>query len=144
MITCARDQDWDGVLRELRNDPNAAREKDEKVHCVPHSKWTGNTALHFAVMKGAHIDVVRALLDANPDSAAEPNKAGSLPLHLAAYFDASVEIIQLLVHRCPAAVKVENKLGDVPGSCNSDKYQDVINEALRSGPALMNNLYSKE
>ena len=53
---------------------------------------SGRTPLHEACLRGACIHVIKALLNANPIGALEPDHAGNYPLHLL-FVDFSYQIV---------------------------------------------------
>jgi phage tail protein X len=81
-----------------------------------HSATDGNgdTMLHWTCFGSPPLEVVEALLRANPKLATVANRRGNLPLHVACSYRASSSIIRLLVQVHPESVDMANGQGSYP------------------------------
>jgi hypothetical protein len=73
----------------------------------------GMTAMHAACVRYPPARIIRALIEADPDSAVRPNYSGEAPLHLASY-SASEEVQEILVRAKPQAAAMADQYGDLP------------------------------
>lgn len=71
-------------------------------------------ALHYACARKFPLDVISALIDACPESAAIPDKNGQLPLHLSVMRSAEIEVVSLLIQRFPAGAIARDNYSYVP------------------------------
>jgi ankyrin repeat protein len=113
------------------------------VRATPESCQTkdkhGNTALHYACMRGSPAPVVQFLLKRDPTSARVRLPAGLLPLHLA--FGApqiQLEVVQSLVEAYPEGVKDKARSdGRLPVhmACTKNAPLAVVDFLVRHFPA---------
>ena len=65
----------------------------------------GSTALHIACFRGASMEVMRLLMDANPSAVQMVDSVGLTPLHLAClrygFGSSSFEILEMLINADP-------------------------------------------
>jgi len=81
---------------------------------LTHADSRGLLPLHWALRKGASLDVLKLLLDAYGDSAKQPDNDGELPLHWALAMDSSVDVVKLLLSAHVDAVKHMDRNGRLP------------------------------
>ena len=101
-------ENWDAVRKRLIKDTEKKRS---------HKIYKRNmSALHIACCHDPPADIIKLLLEANPDATmCRSHPYGELPLHFATgYNTASVDVIQLLVQVCPSSVSAQNTLGVSP------------------------------
>ena len=93
---------------------------------------SGRLPLHCACWRGAHPDVIRALLgnsdgdgnsdDGNGNACSEEDHHGRLPLHVACEFGADVELVRVLVRALPDAIFVRDHLDRTPLAVTAYSY----------------------
>ena len=84
---------------------------DESIRSLDHR---GNTPLHVACRFKAPVDILRLLVQANPDALSTADDTEALPLHVACRSNVSIDDIQFLVERYPDAVRELNNDGALP------------------------------
>ena len=87
--------------------------------------------LHLACQRGVEPDIIRTLLEIEPEAAKLKSKInGCLPLHIATKNGCSDEVIQMLIHAFPAAVNEPSFKCDVPLGCavRSSKVDGTLQE----------------
>jgi ankyrin repeat protein len=89
---------------------------------------TGNTALHYAIIKDSPVKVVELLLQ-NKAKINQQNKEGMTPLHYAAINDSSVEVVELLLQN-KANVNQKNNEGMTPLHYAAKEGHEKILEKL--------------
>jgi ankyrin repeat protein len=60
------------------------------------------------------VEVLRILIEHNPETVAMTDKEGSLPIHLAVYFNSNIEIIELLVSTYPSGSLLRDNFNKLP------------------------------
>lgn len=114
------------------------------ISCYPKASQLSDSffnrlPLHFACIYAANGDVVRTLLDDNPDAINKVAQNGRLPLHYAAAYGASREVIGLLVERYGLAARVADKRGLLPVhlACLQNASVEVVEILLQSFPGAV-------
>jgi hypothetical protein len=74
---------------------------------------TKNLPMHIACWYGQPLDIIGALLSANPMCVKRADKDGNLPIHTAASF-ASPDVVQLLLEADPSTAATLNKRKQTP------------------------------
>jgi len=96
----------------------------------------GNIGLHSAIKNEFSMEIIRLILNANPQLVLEKNKKGDTPLHMAIKKDAdqSPEIVLSIARSCPMAKLVEDGDGDTPSSSAiKKKLPDEVIKILSIG-----------
>eukprot|EP00590_Aulacoseira_subarctica_P009910 CAMPEP_0172417296 /NCGR_PEP_ID=MMETSP1064-20121228/3826_1 /TAXON_ID=202472 /ORGANISM="Aulacoseira subarctica , Strain CCAP 1002/5" /LENGTH=231 /DNA_ID=CAMNT_0013155547 /DNA_START=20 /DNA_END=715 /DNA_ORIENTATION=- len=70
--------------------------------------------IHAAMIHGAPVTVIEALIRAYPKGIEEPDDQGLLPLHLAFRCSADNEVLSMLVRTYPAAVHIKDSRNHAP------------------------------
>ena len=94
--------------------------------------------LHAAVLFGAPVPLVKAIIKANPNANSSPDDQGMIPLHLAFRAGASEEVVLALLESCPEAIEMVDYKGRLPSMLvpnHSMSYADTIAEAFIRGPS---------
>lgn len=85
IYSCLQERDWNGVIYQSHFFPAEARtyvyRRDPKTNAL---RWRV-LPIHGAILAGAPLNVVEALLTAYPDGAKSVDDQGMLPIHLGAY-----------------------------------------------------------
>jgi hypothetical protein len=103
----------------------------EKHTSVKHTRWSGVTLLHRAA-DGAHVDVIRYLLDAGADTAAKTFRGGDTSLHVAMGAGHEKAALALLEGGAPwAPTKRKPKLA------LNNRGETPMKTAVRQGYTLM-------
>ena len=97
----AEEREWDALLRRLATDEGRGEACEEG--------WWG-LPLHYAALRGAPVEVVRALMDAYPEGARKTDDEGCLPLH----FAATVEVVRALLDANPEGAGMADEDGRLP------------------------------
>ena len=96
---------WKEAARLASARPGGGAGADAKDLCREKDS-SGNEPLHLALVYGAPLGVVRALLAARPEAARVTNHAGHLPLHLSVRNAAPREVVALVLAANRSAVRV--------------------------------------
>lgn len=126
-------RNWDKVRITLVKDSNTPEKK--RSHKIYKRDMS---ALHLACQYDPPADIVKMLIEANPDAIllrSQPH--GDLPLHFAtAYNTASVEVIRQLVEANSSTVGAQNSLGVSPlhQACLFHASYDVIKVLVEALP----------
>ncbi|KAL7473748.1 hypothetical protein ACHAXS_014494 [Conticribra weissflogii] len=94
--------------------------------------------LHGAVLFGAPLELVQALIKAYPAACSCMDDQGMLPLHLAFRCGAKEAVVLALLDVYPQAIEIEDKKGRVPSVLapkDAISYIDTIGEAFLKGPS---------
>ena len=119
---------WQTVIEHVRANPSNAKAVAEKGNIPP---------LHAACSNGAPIQVIKALLNANPSAAqAKSGIHDRLPLHclLASPLPVSDTVVAALVEAFPGACRVSDKNGCLPIhlACQAAPVSDDIFTSILS------------
>lgn len=121
---------WPAVVFRIEEFPNEVTLQQDNGH--------GDTMLHWACFGSPPVEVVEALLQANPKLAQIPNHLGNLPLHVACSYRASSSIIRELLRAYPESVNVHNSQGSCPlhilcdYGCQLDSIQAALEISIKS------------
>ncbi len=74
----------------------------------------GTTALHLVCRNYAPLDIVKLLVDANPNALDWEDEFGWLPLHYACHHGINEQVVNLLVSQNASSVNVTDKKGRNP------------------------------
>jgi hypothetical protein len=94
--------------------------------------------LHAAILFGAPVPVIKAIIKANPNACGSPDDQGMTPLHLAFRAGSSEEVAVTLLEACPEAIEMVDYKGRLPSMLvpkHTMSYADTIAEALIRGPS---------
>lgn len=94
--------------------------------------------LHASLLFNGHIEVVQALINANPKACAAADDQGMLPLHVAFRAGAPEEIVLALLSAHPEAIERVDDRGRLPSMLAPKEcvtYRDTIIDAFVRGPA---------
>jgi ankyrin repeat protein len=135
--TLIKNQNWDGVLHQLRVNPCDA---DEELHVTTRGGFTSTSGfmpLHFACERRPPLEVIEALIAACPGAVmSRAMPGGALPLHIACTWYAPASAISALLVADKTACKMPDELGNVPlhSACFSGTSTAVIESILRAYP----------
>lgn len=116
-----------------------------KTHPVESKQWLIRESeaswcrlpLHEACVRGANIDVIRALLEANPEAAKAPDHSARLPLHHACFYGCSTDVVKKLICAYTEGVSkkdIYNKLPVTIAESSSSKNRNEIINLLTRDP----------
>ncbi|KAL7439097.1 hypothetical protein ACHAXM_006520 [Skeletonema potamos] len=94
--------------------------------------------LHAAILFGAPVSVIKAIIKANPNACSSPEDQGMVPLHLAFRAGSSEEVVVTLLEEYPEAIEMVDYKGRLPSMLmpkHSMSYADTIAEAFIRGPS---------
>jgi hypothetical protein len=94
LIAPLRTQDWKTALTVILQSPHYTKRVDS----------TDYLPLHVAILWGAPVEVVTALLEAYPDATTIPTHIKYLPCHLACCYGISSEGMKMLLRCNPGAI----------------------------------------
>ena len=66
------------------------------------------------------LEVLKLLVEYNPETVTLVDKDGSLPLHLAVYYNSSTEVVELLAGTYPSALLIKDGFGKLPMNYTQD------------------------
>lgn len=115
-ILITKEKNWAAATIRCQHHPHEAREILEvKVRGAYTAKIT---PLHYACEQNPTVEVIRALVNANPSALRRRQEpGGQLPLHAACTWGASVDVIKLLLSACPDAAEACDFLSNLPLHC---------------------------
>jgi hypothetical protein len=102
-------KDWETALTVILHSPHYTKRRVTMTNYLP---------LHVAVLRGAPVAVVTALLEAYPDATTIRNYSNELPCHLACFYGISSEGMKMLLRCNPDAAGVIGKNGRTPMQIN--------------------------
>jgi hypothetical protein len=113
------DKDWETALTVILHSPHYAKRVDP-ANYLP---------LYVAILRGAPVAVVTALLEAYPDAATIRNHHNNLPCHYACCYGISSEGMKMLLRCSPDAAGVITQSGMTPMQClNVSKWVYFVDE----------------
>jgi Ankyrin repeats (3 copies) len=136
--TLIKNLKWKSVIARLECNPDEAN--DELVGVMTRGGFTSSasmTPLHYACERKPPVDVVEALIEANPEAVSQRMMPGGcLPLHAACTWQCSPAVISALLAADPSTAKVVDELGNRPlhSACFSGAAVSVIQDLLASYP----------
>ena len=134
-LLITRDKHWKAAALRCRSHPQEACESMEvKVRGAYTAKIT---PLHYACENKPSVEVIRALLESNPDALERRQEpGGQLPLHAASTWGASSEVISTLLSARPSCAEMKDFLSNLPlhCACYSGASTVVIEALLRVYP----------
>jgi len=115
------------LLHLLKKQPDAAKKKD---------RCDSRTPLHWAIYKGAPLEVMAALLEVWPHAAKEKDRYGDTPLLLACDRGAPVEVVAAVLEVWPHAAKQKDKYDRTPlhWACYKASPLKVVAALLKAWP----------
>ena len=120
--------------------PRANKQIPTPTHATPGQRvvrWR-MLPLHAAVLFGAPIPVIKALVKANINACACQDDQGMTPLHLAFRAGSNEEVVVTLLSACPESIEVVDYKGRMPSMLvpkHTMSYADTIAEAFIRGPS---------
>jgi hypothetical protein len=109
---------WDKVLQICQGRPNAAQSWSTRQGLFEGIKDANVLPIHEALVAGAPLSVIEALLNAYPDSVyCMESSYKRLPLHCACRKNAIPEVVEMLLTRYADAALTADNLGRLPGMC---------------------------
>jgi hypothetical protein len=132
LINPLDEKDWDIALTVILHSPRLVKRAISAT----------NLPLHFAISKGAPVEVVTALLEAYPDATTIQTYSNSLPCHTACCYGISSEGMKMLLRCNPNATDIMNDRGQTPMSVLNewtweffaDEKEQVMND-LKKDPS---------
>ncbi|KAL7498366.1 hypothetical protein ACHAWT_009414 [Skeletonema menzelii] len=94
--------------------------------------------LHAAILFGAPIQVIKAIIKANPNACDSPDDQGMNPLHLAFRAGSTEDVVVAILETCPEAIDALDYKGRLPSMLAPKRtmsYADTIAEAFIRGPS---------
>jgi len=122
---------WEGVIERCKTHP-----VESKQWLVRESEasWC-RLPLHEACVRGANIDVIKALLEANPEAAKAPDHSARLPLHHACFYGCSIDVVKKLICAYTEGVSKKDMYNKLPvtiaESSSSKNRNEIINLLTR-------------
>lgn len=134
-ILITKEKNWAAATLRCQHHPHEAREIIEvKVRGAYTAKIT---PLHYACEQNPTVEVIRALVNADPSALRRRQEpGGQLPLHAACTWGASIDVIKLLLSACPDAAEACDFLSNLPLHCACYSGADalVVKALLRIYP----------
>ena len=110
-----RDERWEFVLARLRDRPDEARKQLEVMTKGGFVAMNGMMPLHYACERNPPMEVVMALIEANPNAISIRSlPGGALPLHVACTWYASASVVSALLSADAGACQIADELGNIP------------------------------
>lgn len=115
-ILITREKNWPAATIRCQHSPHEAREILEvKVRGAYTAKIT---PLHYACEQNPSLELIRALVNADPSALRRRQEpGGQLPLHAACTWGASIDVIKLLLSACPDSAEACDFLSNLPLHC---------------------------
>eukprot|EP00804_Cyclotella_cryptica_P027407 CCRYP_008829-RD/>CCRYP_008829-RD protein AED:0.09 eAED:0.09 QI:2581/1/1/1/0.57/0.5/8/904/1000 len=115
-VLITKEKHWDAAAIRCLRHPHEAREALEvKVRGAYTAKIT---PLHYACEQNPTVEVIRALVSADPSALRRRQEpGGQLPLHAACTWGASVDVIRVLLSACPDSAEACDFLSNLPLHC---------------------------
>ena len=144
LATLIKNQNWDGVIARLECNPGESSEELQVSTRGGFMAVKGMTPLAYALERRPPVDVVKALVEAAPESVGiRVIPGGALPLHIACTWHASPTVVSILLQAEPTACSLRDELGNVPlhSACFSGATAPVVDAVLNAYPkaALIRN-----
>ena len=134
-LLITRDRHWEAATLRCRRYPHEARVNLEvKVRGAYTAKIT---PLHYACEHNPTVDIIKALLQANPAAThGRQEPGGQLPLHSACTWGASSDVIKALLSASPQSAEACDFLSNLPlhCACYSGSETAVIRLLVRVYP----------
>ena len=134
-ILITKEKNWAAATMRCQHHPHEAREILEvKVRGAYTAKIT---PLHYACEQNPSVEVIRALVNADPSALRRRQEpGGQLPLHAACTWGASTDVIKLLLSACPDSADACDFLSNLPIHCACYSGSDtlVVKSLLRIYP----------
>ena len=129
---------WKSVIARLECNPDEAN--NDLLGVMTRGGFTASasmTPLHYACERKPPLDVVVALIEANPEAVSRRMMPGGcLPLHVACTWHCSPAVVSALIAADPSTAKVVDELGNRPlhSACFSGAPFSVVQDLLASYP----------
>lgn len=108
---------WDKVIQICQSKPNAAQTWTTRQGLFEGIKDANVLPIHEALVAGAPLHVIKALLNAYPDSVyCMESSYKRLPLHCACRKNAIPEVVEILLSQYSDAALTADNLGRLPGT----------------------------
>lgn len=136
--TLIKNLKWKSVIALLECNPDEANQ--ELVGIMTRGGFASGTnmkPLHYACERKPPMEVVEALIEANPEAITERMMpGGALPLHIACTWQSSPNVVSALLAADPTTAKVVDELGNRPlhASCFSGADISVVHDLLATYP----------
>lgn len=134
-ILITKEKNWAAATMRCQHHPHEAREILEvKVRGAYTAKIT---PLHYACEQNPSVEVIRALVNADPSALRRRQEpGGQLPLHAACTWGASTDVIKLLLSACPDSADACDFLSNLPLHCACYSGADslIVKALLRIYP----------
>ena len=128
-------KNWAAATLRCQHHPHEARQVLEvKVRGAYTAKIT---PLHYACEQNPSVDMVCALVNADPSALRRRQEpGGQLPLHAACTWGASTDVVKLLLSACPDSAEASDFLSNLPlhCACYSGADTTVVKALLRIYP----------
>lgn len=109
---------WERVVQMCQAKPSMAQTWTTRQGLFEGIKDSNVLPIHEALVAGAPMDVIEAILSAYPDSVyCMESSYKRLPLHCACRKNAIPEVVELLLNRYADAALTADNLGRLPGMC---------------------------
>jgi hypothetical protein len=124
-ILITKEKNWAAATLRCQHYPHEAREVLEvKVRGAYTAKIT---PLHYACEQKPTVEVIRALVNADPSALRRRQEpGGQLPLHAACTWGASTDVIKLLLSACPESAEACDFLSNLPLHCACYSGADTL------------------
>jgi len=96
----------------------------------------GRLPIHIACRKNANLQIIRLLMEYNPNGSLEADTLGRLPIHYALSNGASDPVIEMLLEKRPTAAQGMDRRGWLPlhVACSVGASTNVVNLLVKAYP----------
>ena len=127
LSTLIKNQNWNAVRERVSNYPQEAGEELPVMTRGGFLASAGFTPLHYACERRPPVEVVQALIAAQPEAVtARLRPGGALPLHVACTWHASDGVVRVLTQAESAACRIPDELGNIPLHCAVFSGADML------------------
>ena len=136
--TLIKNLKWKSVIARIEINPDEANE--ELIGVMTRGGFQASSAmtpLHYACERKPPVEVVQALIEANPEAVTERMMPGGcLPLHIACTWHSSPSVVGALLSADPSTAKVVDELGNRPlhSACFSGAAFSIVHDLLAIYP----------
>ena len=136
--TLIKNLKWKSVIARLECNPDeASHELNGVMTRGGFQACDSMTPLHYACERKPPLEVVNALIEANPEAITmRMMPGGTLPLHVACTWHSSPAVVSALLSSDPTTAKVVDELGNRPlhSACFSGTEISIVHDLLATYP----------
>lgn len=127
------------ALKIIQMHPQLATMKNFKEEVPVHRLFEHYVSKEDRRESWRQLELLRIILDENPETVSQKDIDGNLPLHLAVHYNANFAIIEQIYNVYPSAALIRDNNGKLPIEYCDQNNKDVIN-LLLSGARQVRNL----